>query len=140
MEAFEIDLYKSNSTAKDYLKGNSVGTLGLDYVPVISAADIKREYIIRYFARQCNQDAGEIIEISKSQYTHMVTSPLYTTTQLQWRISGNLNDIAGQGLANSPERLYTGVLTANTLARESAEEILPGITNKLQKLTQYYSG
>jgi hypothetical protein len=140
MYQVDIDIYNALTTAKSYLQGAELDSLGLDYIPSVSPADITLGYIIRYFARQCNQDKGEIIEIPKAQYTHFQTIPLYTVVSLIWRIAGNPNDILGDGTANMPVRLYTGVITANTLSIADANLILPGIKDKLSKITQYYVG
>lgn len=131
----DVYLYESLISVPDYLRGHNSTILRFDFVPIISKQDIDNGSIIRYFARQSNVGHGEIIEIDKSKYDLLKTLPLYLAISIPWKISGSLDDIL-----SGPIRIFTGVLTANQLAVQDAENLMPGIKLKLINFQQFYQG
>ena len=109
-----------------------------DYTPQITQDAIDKRFIMRYFTRQVNVKIGEIVEISPTVYTALQTNTLWQTVAVVWRISGPLDDILGTQVANTPNRLYTGVTTANTNSIKAADKEMPGMVNKLNNPVQYY--
>ena len=110
----------------------------IDHIPYITKAALDKGVLIRYFARQTNHTSGEITEITEQQYNKLRSNPLYKTLALKWKISGQLDDVAGPPSINTPTRLYTGVMTANQMAVVAGNEVLPGLVDKLTNLQQFY--
>lgn len=110
----------------------------VDYYPEITEDDVDKGYVTRYFIRQSNHRTGEIIEIDSGTYRKFKTNPLYKTIELEWKITGKLDDVFGPMDKNSPTRLITGVLTANRLAVEEADKDMPGLKNKLLNYAQFW--
>lgn len=117
--------------------------LGVDlneYIPKLSEDDIDRGTIERYFVRQANHLVGEIVEIDKQSFERLKANALWQTVQLTWRIAGDLDDVLGPPNINSPVRTYTGVITANQMAIDEGNAVLPGLKYKLMNNTQYWIG
>jgi hypothetical protein len=84
--------------------------------------------ITRYFVRfTTHLSAADILEVSNTTYTKLKRNPLYHTTNVRWRISGKLDDEFDLTNPHKPIRLYTGVVTANKLSIELANEEMPGL-------------
>lgn len=117
--------------------------LGLELteqLPQLTPDDIDKGTIDRYFVRQVNHASGEIVEVDNKTYTRLLSNALWNVIKITWRISGKLDDVLGPQTGNSPNRLYTGVLTANTIATNDAEKYMPGIKLKLPNPAQYWIG
>ena len=136
----DIDIYASLTKVPDYLKGAPGTILRFDVTPNITASDISNGSITRYFACQINHTNSEVMEITQSQYNTLRNIPLYSVVSVPWRITGALDDILPMALDNAPKRLYTGVITANTLAAKVANESIPGVGLKLSNPVQFYQG
>lgn len=99
----------------------------------IDIVDIKNTWISRYFLQK--QTDYSIIEINLDQLTDLesglIDPNLYTSIKLNWYIAGPLLD---SGIAIKTR----GVLTKNKLEVNVAEKTMPGISNKLQNLSEYY--
>lgn len=134
------ELYASRNTSSAIFRGNWLQTLRFDYIPVIKREDIDKGYIIRYFTRRANLVAGEITEISVQDKWKLQKIGMFRFVDIPWKISGMLEDIAGEGSVHSPIRKYTGVLTANKENVMLAESNMPGIKLKLTDYRQYYQG
>jgi hypothetical protein len=128
------EMYNKNANIPDSLTEEVL----IDYVPHVSQEDIDRGYMIRYFVRQANHIDGFITEVAQSDYESLKTNHFYVTLELHWRITGPLDDIPGPNAVNTPTRLYTGVTTANSLALNEGEKVLPGIKLRLRNPTAYY--
>jgi len=110
------------------------------YIPVITKQDRMQGYITRYFARPSNQHDGEIMEISKTTYDRVKSNPFYICVSIEWRISGDLEDKTPTiSTPNSPRLQYTGVVTANRLSLELANETLPGMNHQITNMTQFHT-
>jgi|SRR6185312_1505246 len=109
-----------------------------DFTPTITKDDIDKQFIYRYFCKQVNQPLGEIVEIDSNTYSKLTMNNMYKAIQIIWRIAGPLDDIPGPPNINTPTRLYTGVITANTLTIQQAEKDLPGMKYKVINFTQFY--
>lgn len=108
------------------------------YYPVPTKREYEEGRMMRYFVRQANHSVGEITEVAKTTYDRLRTNPFFKTVAVIWRISGDLDDVPGPRNVNTPTRLYTGVITANRLALELANEEMPGMINQITNLTQFY--
>jgi len=62
-------------------------------IPSPKKNDYIRGYIIRYFVQKANDTSSIIYEVSKSRYSIIQTSDLYTNVSLDWRISGTSEEI-----------------------------------------------
>lgn len=109
-----------------------------EYYPIITKEDIDRKRITRYFVRQANHKDGMIVEIDKQQYDGLKNHPMYQVIEMPWRIAGPLDDVPGPPMANTPTRLYTGVITANKMALAQAEKEMPGMQYKILNPTQFW--
>lgn len=132
----DIARYNEIATPKEYLKGKDGKILGFDYRHTVTESDIDKGYIHRYFARQANQqEDGEIVEISETQYNQIQNIPLYVVAKVRWRISGKL-----ESRKIGDRVIYTGVEDANSMARDDAERQLRGVAYKMTNLLLYYQG
>lgn len=110
----------------------------LDYYPTTSHRDIDNGYVMRYFVSQVNHKNGEITEIDSKTYQRLRKNPLYRTVSVEWKITGPLQDVKGDGRPNSATVRVTGVLSANKKAVMLAEEEMPGIKYKLMDFKQLW--
>ena len=108
------------------------------YTPKITKRDMQRGSIERYFVRQINTPLGEITEVSKQGFDAVRDVAFYSKVQLTWRITGNLEDVAGPASLHGATRTYTGVITANRVAVEEADRQLSGMRNRLRNYRQYW--
>lgn len=115
-----------------------LGTTFTDWTPQITQDDIDKQIIVRYFTRQVNVSVGEIVEISREVYNGLQTNNLWQTIQITWRIAGPLDDVIGSSNINMPNKLYTGVIAANTNTTNAANILMPGMNAKLNNPTQHY--
>ena len=137
-----VSQYSKISRMKVIGKGPQYTQLRYDTPPRIKSKDIDRGYITRYFVSSSSQSSGnEIIEITKKHARTLRNSSLYRIVEIPWRIRGGIEDILPPPhMPNPPERLYTGVRTANLMAIEQASEQIPGIKFKLVDPLEFYIG
>lgn len=113
----------------------------IEYNPILSKKEIENGAITRYFCRPLQQNSpSEIIEIDKQTFLQLQTHTLYNTIDIKWLIRGKLDDIMGLTDINTPVRIYTGVITANKLTIELANEKMPGIIHILTDYLKFYIG
>jgi hypothetical protein len=79
-------IYKNN---KDAFRPKRIIT----YVPSPTDEDYKIGYIVRYFIQKTNDVNSFIYETSKTEITSYQNLPLYITTELDWKISGDRQSI-----------------------------------------------
>jgi hypothetical protein len=109
------------------------------YTPQITKRDRSLGEINRYFARfTTHTSPADITEVSKVTYTSLKKNPLYQTVQIRWKISGKLDDEFGLPNINTPVRLYTGVVTANTISTQLANEKLLGLTSYITDYKRFW--
>lgn len=109
------------------------------YTPQITARDRKNGEILRYFTRfTTHTSSADITEVSKTTYTALRKNPLYRTVKIRWKISGKLDDEFGLPNINTPVRLYTGVLTANRLSVELADEVIKGLKEYISDYKRFW--
>lgn len=123
--------YDRVSKIKSTIKPQEISS----FTPQPSIRDRRIGEINRYFARfVTHQSSSDIVEVSKATYNKLKRYNLYQVIRIRWKISGLLEDEYGLPNINTPVRLYTGVLTANRLSVEFAEDEMPGIG---QYITNY---
>lgn len=100
-----------------------------------TAQQIQQGEMPRYFIKKINET--QILEIDAVQYQAWLSKKIdqvtYTAVQITWYISGNVTDAYDNGT------LIRGVVTKNQLQLASAEPTIPGITNRLANLIEFYS-
>jgi hypothetical protein len=105
------------------------------HIPIINQQDRMNGSITRYFLKKINEQ--NIIEIDAEQFddaaSGKIDNNLYTTTKVEWSITGPLENSYGNGTT------ILGVKTKNYKAIVDAEKLLPGIITKLTNLIEYYS-
>jgi hypothetical protein len=111
-----------------------------EHFPVIQKEDIDKGYMIRYFAGQANHGQPDIVEIDQQTFERLQSNAMFKVISLEWRISGALDDVPGPQHINSPTRVYTGVITANTFALKQADQSLPGMIYRITNPTQFWIG
>jgi hypothetical protein len=105
-------------------------------IPVrITAADIKNNYIIRYFLKKIND--SKIIEVNRTQYldwqSDNIDRTLYLGAEMQWFISGNIEDII-TGTVRVP-----GVLTINQENTKVVAIKIPELKSYLSNPLEFYT-
>lgn len=137
------------SAAKDFLIYNQVSrplntfvpVRIFDYTPVITNDAVTTGEILRYFTRPVHQlSTSDIQEIDETTFTNLINHNFYTTVSLRWQIAGPLDDTYGLTDDQSIVRLRTGVITANTLNVELANEKLPGLSSIITDYSRFYQG
>ena len=88
-----VDLQRYASLSK-FEKGQDFINLKVSaYIPTPEDIDYKRGYIERYFIQRANDMTGKIVEIDSSAFSKFVSNPFYTAITLDWKISGNDDEI-----------------------------------------------
>lgn len=91
-------------------------------------------FLVRYFIKKYNESI--VYEIDESQFNDWAASlidpNLYTAVQLNWYITGEINDIE-----NGPIT-HKGILTKNKESLKIAEKELLGISKLVTNLLEYY--
>jgi hypothetical protein len=109
------------------------------YTPQITKRERMQGEVVRYFARfTTHTSPADITEVSKTTYTALRKNSLYQTVKIRWKITGKLEDEFGLPDINTPVRLYTGVLTANRMSTELANETLSGITEYITDYKRFW--
>jgi hypothetical protein len=89
----EVDLIRYSKLSK-FEKEDSFKNLQIAaYIPVPTEVDYKRGYISRYFIQRANDMVGRITEINEIAFSKFVNTPFYTAITLDWKITGNDDEI-----------------------------------------------
>lgn len=109
------------------------------YTPPITKRERSIGEITRYFARfSTHTSSADITEVSKITYMTLRRNSLYQTARIRWKITGKLDDEFGLPDGNTPVRLYTGVITANRLSTDLANEHLSGLTDYITDYKRFW--
>lgn len=73
---------------KNQLRANPV-----PFIPSPTERDYQTGYIVRYFAQSVNNKSAPIIEIKREGYSKFSTNPYYNTVRLDWRLTGDREDV-----------------------------------------------
>lgn len=114
----DIDRYNqiSNSIG-DFLNPNIK-----PFLPTPSNDDYKRGYIVRYFTKSATNPTSPIYEVKLNTFSTLSSNPLYITTELDWRISGELEEVK----------------KSNRVSLQIASEFIPKLKLYLPNLLQFY--
>ena len=114
----DIDRYNqiSNSIG-DFLNPNIK-----PFLPTPSNDDYKRGYIVRYFTKSATNSTSPIYEVKLNTFSTLSSNPLYITTELDWRISGELEEVK----------------KSNRVSLQIASEFIPKLKLYLPNLLQFY--
>lgn len=131
-----IDRIVDNTLYRELKKEIRVRYLApVPFIPVITDTIRKAGVLSRYFFKRIND--GAFIEVNEPQYRSInngtIDKNLYVAIQLQWYITGNIEDII-QGTVN-----IQGVRSKNLKQIEAANRILPGISEVLKNPLQFYT-
>ncbi len=128
-----------NTTKLQYKQLKNLNVVSITPTPYQPENEINatgQQQIQRYFLQKKN-DNVTIIEIDSTQYelllTNKIDQNLYSGVQLTWYISGAINDT----YINNTKQF--GVISKNTNSLKTAEKNMPGISKKLNNLTELYT-
>ena len=128
-----------NTTKLQYKQLKNLNVVSITPTPYQPENEINatgQQQIQRYFLQKKN-DNVTIIEIDSTQYelllTNKIDQNLYSGIQLTWYISGAINDM----YINNTKQF--GVISKNTNSLKTAEKNMPGISKKLNNLTELYT-
>ena len=91
------------------------------FKPKVDKNDIKRGFITRRFAQQCNDNQSPITELSQNTYANLQSNPLYKIVSMRWRITGTKEEIKNSNRASISEQLSK----------------MPQLKNRLVNLLEY---
>jgi len=91
-------------------------------IPILTDKDYFKGYIVRYFVQKANDINSVIYEVSKTNYTELLSSPIYINISLDWRLKGDPIDIK----------------KSNTASLRIASKIIPKISLYLPNLLQFH--
>ena len=92
------------------------------FIPNPIEKDYFKGYIVRYFVQKANDINSVIYEVSKSKYSNITSSDLYTNVSLDWRLIGDPSEIK----------------KSNTSSLRIASKTIPKISLYLPNLLQFY--
>ena len=126
-QTFIYDTLKPNLTLK-YIQPNAHSvTISKNYISI--------GYITRYFIKKINNES--IIEINQTQYNawlqDVIEKKMHIAISLTWYISGAIEDKTS-GVVTIP-----GVVSKNQKQVSYANKTLPGVSNMLTNLIEYYT-
>jgi hypothetical protein len=104
----------------------------VQYTSVPTQQDYKNGYYYRYFSKRVNGDLSTITEIGKDNYDALASNPLYNTVQIQWMLTGPLEDQHMSGM------LVLGVINRNLKSINQASRQMLYLNQYLTNPTQYY--
>lgn len=124
-----IDRYKK-------LKSVVINTnLPKTFFPTPTQSDYETGVIPRYFVQLRDTPGSPIFEVDREIFFKFNNSNFYKGVQINWRISGKLEDeYTTQGA------LIPSVVNSNKKSIMEAEKILPEINLYLVNLKQFYRG
>ena len=133
--------YVENVTKQTFIYDTLKPNLTLEYIQpnahsvTISKNDISIGYITRYFIKKINNES--IIEINQTQYNawlqDVIEKKMHIAISLTWYISGAIEDKTS-GVVTIP-----GVVSKNQKQVSYANKTLPGVSNMLTNLIEYYT-
>ena len=133
--------YVENVTKQTFIYDTLKPNLTLEYIQpnahsvTISKNDIGIGYITRYFIKKINNES--IIEINQTQYNawlqDVIEKKMHIAISLTWYISGAIEDKTS-GVVTIP-----GVVSKNQKQVSYANKTLPGVSNMLTNLIEYYT-
>ena len=59
------------------------------FIPKPNDKDYFKGYIVRYFVQKANDSNSVIYEVSKTNYSKIISSPMYINISLDWRLTGD---------------------------------------------------
>jgi len=75
-------------------EGNLIKVTNISaFIPTPTDKDYNRGYMLRYFAQKSNDVNSIIYEIDSKQYTKLQFSDFHIVVSLDWRITGEVNEI-----------------------------------------------
>lgn len=105
------------------------------FFPKPKQSDYDNGVITRYFVQLRDTPGSPIFEVNNEIFFKFNNSNFYKGVQINWRISGNLEDeYTTQGA------LVPSVVNSNKRSIMEAEKILPEINLYLVNLKQFYRG
>ena len=126
-QSFVYDTLKPNMALK-YIQPNAHNV-------TINKTDIRNGYITRYFIKKINNET--IIEIDQTQYNSwlqdVIEKKMHVAISLTWYITGEIQDMTS-GVVAIP-----GVISKNQKQVIYASKTLPGLSNILTNLLEYYT-
>lgn len=131
-----VNLSTNTSLYRDLKKEIRVRYLTpTNITPTITDKIRKDGVFTRYFFKRVND--GKIIEVDDKQYqsinSGIIDKNLYDSIQIQWYVTGNIEDTVEGPL------LVQGVRTKNLKQIQSANRILSGISEVLKNPLQFYT-
>jgi hypothetical protein len=63
------------------------------YVVSLTEEDYTKGYVVRYFTQKANDIDSYIYEISRNQFSSLKNSPYYISVSLDWRLTGEPDEI-----------------------------------------------
>jgi hypothetical protein len=126
------DLIKKYKTLKNIVVNTKIPRT---FFPTPKQSDYDTGVIARYFVQFRDTPGSPIFEVDKEIFYKFNNSNFYKGVQINWRISGKLEDeYTTQGA------LIPSVINSNKRAIMEAEKILPDINLYLVNLKQFYRG
>jgi len=63
------------------------------FIPTPKEKDYKKGYIVRYFVHSVANESTPIFEVNKQGYLKYSINSFYKTVQLDWRLTGSIEDV-----------------------------------------------
>jgi hypothetical protein len=104
-------------------------------VPKIKQSDLDLGYVTRFFIQKVNDQASPILEVSRSQYSKVISDPYYRGASLRWRIVGPKEPVYDQ---NTGRLIDMGVRESNSKSIELASKKIPNLKLHLPDLTKFW--
>lgn len=134
----DMSVYLRNSTTAGIL-----APLNIVYaIPRIGKSEIADQQVTRYFVRGSNfTGPADIVETNLAIYRQAKAHPLYNAISVIWKIGGPLENTPLLTSTGTSIRIVTGVVTANTISIELANEEMDGLVDYIDgNVTRFYIG
>jgi len=137
LEIIPIDANKKQTLSLGTAKYDSMTNITtkpspVSYVAVPTPQDYKNGYYQRFFSKRVNGDLSTIQEISQDTFTTLANNVLYNTIQIQWMLTGPLEDKYMSGM------LVLGVINRNTKTVTQASRQMQYLDQYLTNPIEYY--
>lgn len=86
-----MDINRYNNITK--VNKRIVQTTPKAFIPKPTEGDYSTGYIIRYFVQSVNNKTSRIVEVNSSGYSKFSKNPFYNTVDLDWRITGDRDEV-----------------------------------------------